>query len=234
MTLMDDQAILKATDQLRQTTAHSAATTAADEIYEVVRSLIVAGVLEPGAPLDQHRLAELLGTSRTPLRYALSRLTQDGLVQTKARSVARVAFLSRAEAKELYALRAAIEPLAARTASLAAKPSTIAELRVLNEAMSQAISLRRYDDFVVHDRAFHRQMYAPSPRARTKDFIERLRDASDRYVRAYTMHSADSSTSVEEHTEILHAYEHRELETLSHLITTHVERGARTLLDLID
>lgn len=208
--------------------------TAAEQVYELLRSLIVTGALPPGTPLDQHRLAALLEISRTPLRHALSRLSQDGLVQTKARSGARVASLSRVEAKELYALRAAIEPLAAKNASLAANADEIARLRRLNTEMSLAINERRYNDFVVHDRTFHRHLYAPATFARTKRYIEQLRDASDRYVRAYALHSADSSTSVEEHEAILQAYEYRELDELGQLISAHVERGAKMLLDLID
>lgn len=232
--MLHEDVIRSAASGLREPIDSGGKATAADRVYELLRSLIVTGALAPGTPLDQHRLAALLVISRTPLRHALSRLSQDGLVQTKARSVARVASLSRAEAKELYALRAAIEPLAAKNACLSAKPDDIAELRSLNSQMSAAIHQRRYDDFVVHDREFHRRLNAPSTFLRTKDYIERLRDASDRYVRAYILHSADSLTSIEEHEVILQAYEHREAEKLGQLIAAHVERGARTLLDLID
>ncbi len=232
--MLHEDVIRKAASNLSEPIDSDAKATTADQVYELLRSLVVTGALPPGTPLDQHRLAALLMISRTPLRHALSRLSQDGLVETKARSVARVASLSRAEAKELYALRAAIEPLAAKTACLGAKPDDISKLRSLNKEMSMAIHQRRYDDFVVHDREFHRRLYAPSTFLRTKDYIERLRDASDRYVRAYILHSADSVTSVEEHEAILQAYDDRDVEEVGQLIAAHVERGAKTLLDLID
>lgn len=213
---------------------HQGKQTVSERVYEQLRGLIVMGELAPGEALDQRQLADLLEVSRTPLRQALIRLGQEGLVESRANSSARVALLSRSEAKELYALRAAIEPLVAKNACLALRSKDFLRLRALNKEASIAIKLRRYNDFVVYDREWHRDLYSHSTYSRAKEYVERLRDASDRYVWAYAAHSADSSSSIEEHELILQACERSDIEMVESLVEAHVERGARAMLDLID
>ncbi|MGE0818154.1 MAG: GntR family transcriptional regulator, partial [Candidatus Nanopelagicales bacterium] len=57
-----------------------------DEAYDALRAAIVSGDLEPGAILSEGDLADWLGVSRAPVRAALARLVDDGLVETKPQS----------------------------------------------------------------------------------------------------------------------------------------------------
>ena len=79
--------------------------TKSDLAYTRVRGLILSGELAPGAVLPQAALAQTIGISTTPLREALRRLKQEGLVELDAHRDARVRPLDATEARDLLELR---------------------------------------------------------------------------------------------------------------------------------
>jgi DNA-binding GntR family transcriptional regulator len=84
--------------------------TLADRVYDVVRDRILAGDLAGGDPIRQDTIAAELGISKIPLREALTRLEQHGLVSSSANRGFVVAPLSAEEAEEVFALRLKLEP----------------------------------------------------------------------------------------------------------------------------
>src|SRR3954452_22975340 len=91
--------------------------TKSDLAYTRVRELILSGELEPGAVINQATLARQIGISTTPLREALKRLKQRGLVELDAHRDARVTPLDAEEARDLLELRLSLDPLAASLAA---------------------------------------------------------------------------------------------------------------------
>jgi len=83
-------------------------------VVEALRQSIVLGRLAPGARLVERELIEMMGVSRTVVREALRQLEAEGLIDVVANKGAIVRNLSRTEAKDLYAIRAVLEGLAAR------------------------------------------------------------------------------------------------------------------------
>ena len=83
-------------------------------VVEALRRSIVHGSLAPGARLVERELIAMMGVSRTVLREALRQLEAEGLIDVVANKGAVVRSLSRAEAQDLYAIRAVLEGLAAR------------------------------------------------------------------------------------------------------------------------
>jgi DNA-binding GntR family transcriptional regulator len=88
-----------------------------DWVYAELKAAIVGLRLPPGEPLREATLAEQLGVSKTPIREALSRLEQDGLVVTASFKGAVVTSYSRQDLLEIYELRELLEAAAARTAA---------------------------------------------------------------------------------------------------------------------
>src|ERR1700712_5387744 len=84
-----------------------------DRAYSMLRNAIVDGTLAPGERLRDQELTEWLGLSRTPVRGALSRLEQDGLVETEPQRFTRVAPLDRRAARDAFPIVAAVHALAA-------------------------------------------------------------------------------------------------------------------------
>ena len=83
-------------------------------VYESLRDAIVGGDLAPGERLRDHALAARLGVSRTPVREALQRLEDDGLVATAPRASTRVTSLDARAAREAFPVVAVLHALAAR------------------------------------------------------------------------------------------------------------------------
>lgn len=88
-----------------------------DWVYEELKSAIVDLRLAPGDPLREAALAEQLGVSKTPIREALTRLEQEGLVETTSFKGAVVSGYSRQDLIEIYELRELLENAAARAAA---------------------------------------------------------------------------------------------------------------------
>ena len=85
----------------------------ADEVADALREAIMTGRFESGQRLIEHELATQLAVSRGPVREALSRLSQEGLVIVNRHRGASVATLSGDDADQIYSLRTALEELAA-------------------------------------------------------------------------------------------------------------------------
>lgn len=88
-----------------------------DWVYEELKNAIVGLRLPPGDPLREATLAEGLGVSKTPIREAITRLEQEGLVETTSFKGAVVTGYSRQDLLEIYELRELLEKTAARSAA---------------------------------------------------------------------------------------------------------------------
>ena len=105
-----------------------------DKVYDALKAAILEMDIyadEEAPKLDERRLAEDLGVSRTPIREALSRLEQEGLVQNIPRRGAFVVRKSKEEILEMVCVWSALEGLAARMATMRASDEEIAKLREL-------------------------------------------------------------------------------------------------------
>ena len=81
-----------------------------EQLVDLVRDRILTGVVAPDRPIRQDALAAELGVSKIPLREALARLEQEGLLTSQANRGFTVRPLNAAEAEEVYALRLKLEP----------------------------------------------------------------------------------------------------------------------------
>jgi DNA-binding GntR family transcriptional regulator len=114
-----------------------------DTAYARLREAIVDGVLAPGEALHDEELCGWLGLSRTPVREALRRLQDEGLVDMAAQRYTRVAELTVRDVHEVVPLLAAVHGLATELAVPRLAPPAIATLHTANDAFATA--LRRGD-----------------------------------------------------------------------------------------
>jgi DNA-binding GntR family transcriptional regulator len=121
-------------------TTPSSSTPRSDHTAALLRSRIIDGVLEPGALLAESAAARELGVSRVPVREALFALEREGLVEFSATGRAYVKDLSPHDFEELYVLRLALEPVAARLAAAALREDA-SQLEANINATSKAPTL---------------------------------------------------------------------------------------------
>jgi DNA-binding GntR family transcriptional regulator len=123
--------------------------------YDTLRAAILDGTLAPGEKLQDAQLGEWLKLSRTPIREALARLEEDGLVETYPQRFTRVAPLDRGQARDAFQLVAAIEGLAARLAVPHVTNATIQRLKAANRDFKAALTAPDVDAAMATDDAFH-------------------------------------------------------------------------------
>ena len=156
-----------------------------DQAYVAIRDAIVAGTLAPEERLRDQELCAWLGLSRTPVREALSRLEQDGLVETAPQRFTRVAPLDRRAARDAFPVVAALHQLAAELALPRLTDADRGAMRAANDAFHGVFVTASANSEI--SRALDRLM----PRIRR---LERLRFSS-----------LGGRASVKQHAEILTA-----------------------------
>lgn len=202
--------------------------TLSDQVFEIVRERIVTGRLRDDAPIRQDALATELGVSKIPLREALARLEQEGLLVSQANRGYTVRPMSAEEADEVYALRLVIEPAAAaRAAAVAsetAREEAVAAFHALDEAANTDLA-----QVAIRNRHFHTALVRPAGRILTTQLVERLAVLSERYVIAHLAPAGRDARAHLEHREMIDAWMARDEAALESLLHRHIEA---TLLDL--
>lgn len=202
--------------------------TLSDQLVHLVRDRILSGDVKPNAAIRQDALANELGISKIPLREALARLEQEGLVESHVNRGFFVRELNTAEAEEVYALRLKLEPDATATAAARA---TEAEHKVASDVLA---SVYQVTDEVgggvgAFNRSFHLALLRPSRQLITVNILERLHILSERYVRKHLEPLGRDERANEEHRGILDAWLARDVEAVRTLTAAHIEK---TLDDL--
>ena len=199
--------------------------TKAELAYGLVRDQILRGELEPGAVIQQGRLARDLGISTTPLREALRRLMSDGLVELDAHRDARVSTLNAEEARDLVEIRRSLDPLAA---GLAAERRTRADLELIRATAADLAPLRtdpKVEELSTH-RLFHHAIYSASHNDLLVQTLDGLWDKADRYRRLalkVERSQEDLDRTHAEHLALVEAVAAGDAETAAAVMRDHVD-----------
>jgi DNA-binding GntR family transcriptional regulator len=177
-----------------------------DSVYRVLRDAICEGRLEPNDKLAQIPLAEQLGISRTPVRDALQRLAQEGLVRALSWRGFVVSEFSVRDAVDIYEVRLALEPLAARKAVGLHSRAQIAELLDNCEQTAEIAEAEISEVYELNHR-FHTGIVEPCENqvlVRTLDQLWQM-PASLRMFHAQAVHSHALEQTTQEHRAIVDA-----------------------------
>lgn len=202
--------------------------TLADQAFEVIRERILSSRIPPLAPIRQDALAEELGISKIPLREALARLEQHGLLRSHANRGYVVPALTATEAEEVFALRLKIEPDAAAQASADADDAQREAARAALATL-EAMAGGDAQSAVARNRAFHLALVQPGGRQVTTQLVERLHVLAERYVHKHLEPAGRSARAQREHRALLKAWLARDSEAVRRLLAQHI---AATLDDL--
>ncbi|MEJ2346120.1 MAG: GntR family transcriptional regulator [Gammaproteobacteria bacterium] len=197
------------------------------KVYDALKKAILsmnAYASDEPPKLDERRLAEELGVSRTPIREALSRLEQEGLVQTIPRRGAYLVRKTRKEILEILCVWAALESMAARLATSRASDEELAELRKIYTSFDADQAGAHIDEYSEKNIHFHQAIIKLSK----CDLLFKI--ASDLFVhmgsiRARTIKEGDrASKSVIDHMHIIEALEKRDAELAERLVREHTNQ----------
>ena len=196
--------------------------TLSEQVFEVVREQIVIGRLATNTPIRQDALAAQLGVSKIPLREALARLEQEGLLVSHANRGYFVRPMSAGEADEIYALRLNIEPTAAAYAARVADEGARAEALHAFERLDEAAGTN-LAEVAKRNRDFHTALVRPGGRLLTTHMVERLSILAERYVVAHLQPAGRESRAHQEHRALLDGWLARDEAALESLLAQHIQ-----------
>ncbi|RJT81074.1 GntR family transcriptional regulator [Arthrobacter cheniae] len=204
--------------------------TLTERTIEAVREGIRNGTLVPGELYSVYRLADELGVSRSPVRDALLRLAETGMVAFERNRGFRVVLPGARELTEIIAVRLALEVPAAQRAAVRATAADRAALQNEYEAMQVSVTAGDETAFMMHDQRFHGLLLELAGNAHVTRIIENLRDAT-RLVGTSTIRTSRSLEDVyQEHLPILDAIQQGSPSTAGAAMRRHLESTGRLLL----
>ncbi|MBV9577073.1 MAG: GntR family transcriptional regulator [Chloroflexi bacterium] len=198
---------------------------AADSVYQTLREAIVGGQLEPGDSLIEWHVARQFGTSRTPVREALLRLETEGLAFRVPRRGLVVRQISEHEIHEVYAVRTALEALAAREAANEAMPSDISQLRWVNQRLGEAIKQADFASVPALTNEFHQALANAAHNSMLLRFIVQAQDWTRRVGTPTVSLPGRRAAAVREHARMIDAIAARDADTAERLAREHMATG---------
>lgn len=199
---------------------------AATIVFEALRKAIIEGELQDGEPLRQDEIARMFNTSRIPVREAISRLEEQGLVKSQRYKGAVVAGLSLEEASEVFDFRALVECEVIRRAVPQMSPTLLAEARAYCEEFAASPNPMDWGDL---NRKFHGALYSACALPYHISVVDNAMDRIDRYLRAQLVLSDGMERANIEHLAILEACEKGDADSAAALTLAHIE-GAKASL----
>jgi DNA-binding GntR family transcriptional regulator len=145
-----------------------------DEAYRVIRDAIIAGTLAPGEIVRDADLAERLGLSRAPVREALARLVDEGLVESKPQSYTRVTRLDLREVRDAVVVVRAMHDLAVRAAVPILREADVLTMRAANAQFAAAVRVGDVEAALAADDALHDVLVAVYANRAVAATIERF------------------------------------------------------------
>ena len=182
--------------------AATARTLLRDQAYARLRDAILDGTLEPGEQLRDGELSEWLGLSRTPLREALARLEEYGLVETAPNRYTRVAPLTGRDARDAFPVVAALHALAASLGVPRISDDELAAMRAANDEFAGALRSGDVDRAMETDDRFHAVLIQASANREIARSLARLMPKIRRLEQA-RFGSLAGRRSVEQHDRII-------------------------------
>lgn len=216
--------------------AKSARRTSTENVYDILRRKVIDSELTPGSQLLEQELAIMLGVSRTPVREALVRLQNEGLVEVIPRHGVRILPMSISDMKEIYEILISLEPMAAELIALrGATEGELAELRACCDRMVETLDRDDIEQWAQADEDFHLNIIRMSGNKRLADVVLNCWDQVHR-ARYFTLRlrsHPQPRKSIEEHLDIIEAIRQRDGARANRLFRQHRERGGNEQIDIL-
>jgi DNA-binding GntR family transcriptional regulator len=149
-----------------------------EQAIAAIRTAIDQGRMKPGVKYSAYQLAEALGISRTPVRDALLRLEEVGLIKFEARQGFRVLLPQPKEIAEIFAIRLALELPAVRRAAATANPTLGQALLEQRRLMQTAATHGNENLFAQHDLLLHDLILDAAGNTRSRAIVKSVREAT--------------------------------------------------------
>jgi len=173
-----------------------------DQVYQQLKQAVIHLELAPGEKISDKLLAEQFGVSRTPVREALKRLEDEGLVISSPGSETKVSLIDIEQAKHAFTVVASLNALAARLAMPFLTEAHCDELVSINQAFEKAILDENKYEAIKKDDQFHTVLLHASNNPEIEMSLERLLPKIRR-LELLKFNKLDGLSSIRQHNEII-------------------------------
>lgn len=192
-------------------------------VYKAFRKTIILGEIPAGQRINEKEFSEVMNISRTPIRYALQKLVEEGLVDHVQGVGIIVRGISLNDATEIYAIRKSLDVLATITAMKEMSPEDFDELKALLEETERLNEANEIDQVLQKFSDFNELIYEKSKMLRLKSIVMKLREYLV-YFRDISIRSKERrDKALNEHWLIYQCMMNQEEEQLKLLITEHLD-----------
>lgn len=204
--------------------------TLTEQVMTHVRGAIRDGSMTTDEWYSVYQLSDQLGVSRSPVREALLRLEEAGLVKFVRNRGFQVRHTTPDDVAEIFALRLAIEPAAAGRAALNRSDDQLEEMQKILNLMKAEAASNNSEAFFDYDQAFHGLILTAGKSSRGRDYIDRLR-TNTRIINVSTAGTMRTLHEIHlEHFPIYSAIEKKNRNDAAAAMFTHVETTGLLLL----
>ncbi|MCB2226438.1 MAG: GntR family transcriptional regulator [Desulfarculaceae bacterium] len=200
------------------------------EVTLHLKQQVVRGEFKPGHRLVEENLARELGISRTPVREALHRLEQEGVLTKRPRGGYQVRPLAPEEVRDALGVRSVLEGYCAELASSQAPPGTIEQLEENVVGFERALAEQNETDLLEMNSQFHVLLYQAAGSPLLLRLLGELQEIVERISRAIISNMEAGLWSTEDHREILEAIKAGQGARAAKLARHHVEHGAQWIV----
>ena len=205
-----------------------------DQTYDILKNLIILREIEPGKKINEEQLAKRINVSRTPIREALYRLENEGIVRIIPRRGAFVAELSENNVKEVLLVREVLEGLVARLATENMDTGTLKNLRkALENVHYKPQKERDLIDYTRSEVEFHSLLLSACNNSMLKNMMG-IVNSHLQIVRLRTVIIPNrANKTIKEHFQILEAIQKRDAIAAEKLMRKHVRSVRKVALENI-
>lgn len=208
-----------------------ATSSSADVIFDALREAITEGELKDGDLLRQDQIATMFNVSRIPVREALTRLEEQGLVTNQRYKGSVVTSLSLDEISELFEFRALLEGEVIRQAVERITDETLAEATTYADQFARETDNSLWGNL---NRQFHYTLYKDCQRPYHLQIISNALANVSRYLRAQLVLTSGIERARREHAGILDAAIRRDSEAASALTRAHILGASKSLIEFLE
>jgi DNA-binding GntR family transcriptional regulator len=201
-------------------------------VRRALRQEIVSLQRRPSDPISEKDIAAAYGISRTPVREALLRLSEEGLVEIVPYSGTRVARIPVWVLPDAMFARSAIEQAVARAAARRARGSEVTALRGLIERQREALEQNELGEFHEADETFHAAIATAARLPGVWDMVMQLKAQLDRYRKLTLPEAGRMARVAEEHAVIVDAIAAQDCDGAAAAMRKHLD-GLRLSLSAI-
>ena len=196
-----------------------------EQVYKNLKNTILTGGLEPKKRLIEEKLADEMGTSRTPVREAIQKLEKEGLIHKLPRGGYAVSIITDDDIEEVFGIRSVLEGYAGYLATARATEEDIKALEDIVQKEEDCLKKNNIEEIITLNTEFHDKLYMAAKSAKLYSIINDLRDYIYRYRIIIFRYSGMVEISIKDHKDMIGLMKSKKAIQVEKLVRKHIIRG---------